>query len=362
MNVDFSFDKLVIQPTTLCNLDCRYCYLPNRNKKHNITVEITAKIANDLAELAKPITLIWHGGEPLSCGLSSFSDFIEPFRDLEKIGLVHHAIQTNATLIDRAWCDFFKAHNFRVGVSIDGPKWANVNRVNWNKSFVFEQIMKGIECLKENRIPFNAITVITKENIKSARELYSFFSELGCYSLGVNIEEIEGANQAGVKLGKSDVIEFWSELFGAWRINPSIEIREFARSISWMTALCFDTEKFQQWKHTFGLFPTIAWNGNVVVLSPELLGAVSQSYDNFVVGNVTQESLKEIIRKAQRSQYVKDFIKGVARCKETCSYYSFCRGGHASNKFYELGTLDATQTLACQNSKQYLVDSVLDVL
>jgi uncharacterized protein len=34
---------------------------------------------------------------------------------------VEHNIQTNATLVDRAWCDFIAAHRIRVGVSLDGP-------------------------------------------------------------------------------------------------------------------------------------------------------------------------------------------------------------------------------------------------
>jgi hypothetical protein len=33
-----------------------------------------------------------------------------------------HSIQTNATLVDRAWCEFLGERHVRVGVSIDGSR------------------------------------------------------------------------------------------------------------------------------------------------------------------------------------------------------------------------------------------------
>src|SRR5262249_40861140 len=102
-----------------------------------------------------------------------------------------------------------------------------------------------------------------------------------------------------------------------------------------------------------------AWNGDVVLLSPELAGSQSDRYGNFVVGNVLRESLVQIVRRGSDSLYVTDFLAGVERCRATCPYFNYCRGGQASNKFQELGTTDATETEFCRNTRQRLLDAVV---
>ena len=59
---------VVIQPTAFCNLDCSYCYLPNRGDKHVIAQSTITKLFTELFALgwASPqLAVIWHAGEPL---------------------------------------------------------------------------------------------------------------------------------------------------------------------------------------------------------------------------------------------------------------------------------------------------------
>ncbi len=60
------------------------------------------------------VELIWHAGEPLACGLAYLKKLIIPFEDLREKGLVQHAIQTNATLINEYWCAFFRNSNQKI--------------------------------------------------------------------------------------------------------------------------------------------------------------------------------------------------------------------------------------------------------
>jgi len=59
---------VIMQPTTLCNLDCTYCYLPFKadNRPMGVPVaEAVAATVNDWAVLSSRFSVIWHGGEPL---------------------------------------------------------------------------------------------------------------------------------------------------------------------------------------------------------------------------------------------------------------------------------------------------------
>ncbi|HCT76237.1 MAG TPA: radical SAM/SPASM domain-containing protein, partial [Micromonosporaceae bacterium] len=54
------------------------------------------------------------------------------------------------------------------------------------------RVVKGIETLRRNGLPFAALCVVSDPRPGLAAELYQFFLELGCEVLGVNIEEREG--------------------------------------------------------------------------------------------------------------------------------------------------------------------------
>lgn len=361
MDIKFSVEQLVMQPTQLCNLNCSYCYLTDRDKNRKMTTEVAGWVAQGIAELGRVIEVIWHGGEPLSCGLEHFSKLILPFEWLREQGLVRHAVQTNATLLNERWCEFFRSHQFRVGVSIDGPAWANAKRVGWSGAPAFDKIMRGIGFLREAEIPFSAICVVSGDTLDRARELYDFFVELGCASLGINVEEQLGTHTITINSRDNGVrvIKFWQELFAAWRENPAIKVREFGRMLPSLAAMNNGRTSAPE---LYDLFPSVAWNGDVVLRAPEFLNAVAPSYDNFVVGNMLNEDLLSIFERGETAAYVKDFVCGVHRCQKECEYFSLCYGGQAGNKFFEHGTTNATETVFCRNSVKRLADAILQEL
>ncbi|WP_413103984.1 radical SAM protein [Streptomyces sp. Inha503] len=116
---------VVVQPTTWCNLDCHYCYLPSRKLRYHMRPDVADALAMSVAQLtasgSPPIGIVWHGGEPLALGPQKFRALLAPFEDLRRAGRVHHYVQTNATLITGTWCELLTAYDIRVGVSIDGP-------------------------------------------------------------------------------------------------------------------------------------------------------------------------------------------------------------------------------------------------
>jgi uncharacterized protein len=322
-----------------------------------MTIEVASAVANGIEDVPHSITLVWHGGEPLACGLSVFRELVKVFHRLHKRGKVSHNVQTNGTLITQGWCDFFKDEGFTIGVSLDGDENQNANRVTWGESRSHASVMRGIERLRKNNLDFGIIAVVNPSNINDPYAFYDFFASLNCRSLNVNIEEKEGLNRSSEGLASSKVRWFWSELFKAWAAKPVMRIREIDSALGWMESVC--KEQKPQRSFTRDFWPTVSCNGDVVVLSPEFMAVSEHEKSQFIVGNVLQTPLTEIVYDSMITSYVQDFFVGVSKCLRTCPYYSFCGGGEASNKYFELGDIKATETAHCRNSRQFVVDAIL---
>lgn len=364
MEPKYKLNTVVLQPTSLCNLNCRYCYLPDRAKNRKMSPEITRRLASDLVRLVDagqaPLQVVWHGGEPLATGYDHFARLIEPLAKLEQQGLIFHSIQTNGTLLDERWCDFFKEHRFEVGLSLDGPAWATSNRVDWQGREAFPRILRGIEFLKQAGFPVDVIAVVPSNALDQAAVLYRFFAELGCASLAINLEDQIGTNQSVAFGSRAQAHRFWTELYQAWRENPVVEVREIEYFNTWWETLGrLEGRGFRRGNRpSVNLYPTIGWQGDVVFLSPEFNGAKSEIYHDFVIGNIVSQSLDELIEQVKQSNYLADYLEGKRLCRESCPFYSFCVGGYASQKYFELGTLAGTETNFCRNSRQELVKAL----
>jgi uncharacterized protein len=144
-------DLLVIQPTPFCNIDCTYCYLPNRSNSKKISLETLEMIADRVLTeklIDDHLSMVWHAGEPLTVNVDYFSEMLTRIAGKMKGIRVYHSIQTNGMLINQRWCDLFKAFDVRIGISMDGPERINdLHRVSRPGSGTFKKTMLGIELL-----------------------------------------------------------------------------------------------------------------------------------------------------------------------------------------------------------------------
>src|SRR5947208_603473 len=59
---------VVVQPTAFCNINCTYCYLPDRDNKHVIAQSTVSRLFGEIfaAGWACPeLTVVWHAGGSL---------------------------------------------------------------------------------------------------------------------------------------------------------------------------------------------------------------------------------------------------------------------------------------------------------
>lgn len=349
---------VIMQPTTLCNLDCAYCYLPFRAADRKMPVAVASAVADTVNRWAarnERFSVVWHAGEPLAAGRAHLGALMAPFRGVE------HHIQTNATLIDDAWCDFFIEHDVRIGVSIDGDAVRTASRVDRAGRPAYDKIRKGIDTLQRRGIPFAALCVVSAPTAGLGAELYAFFRDLGCHALGINVEEQEGVNARSNAFDAVDVRAFWAELTAAWRADPAIELREIEWAL-WFAANAIDGTADDLLPRRIDPIPTIAHDGSVVLLSPELAGFRDGHYGDFASGNVTDSSLDRLLdRVTERPDgWIAEYLTGVEECRRSCAYFGFCGGAHAANRYFERGSFAGTETNHCRNSKIRLIEGVLD--
>ena len=121
---------MVIQSTSLCNLDCSYCYLPDRQKKRVFDLDLIPLLVERIFEspYAGPeFSLVWHAGEPLTLPTNWYDKATTLInQSLQRFGAenleIDQHVQTNATLINNDWCDCFRRNQIVVGISVDGPE------------------------------------------------------------------------------------------------------------------------------------------------------------------------------------------------------------------------------------------------
>jgi uncharacterized protein len=346
-----------MQPTTLCNLDCSYCYLPERALDRRMAVDVARAVAGPVNEWAAGDTrfsVVWHGGEPLAGGRPHLAALMAPFTGVE------HHVQTNATLIDDAWCEFFQAHDVRVSISVDGPADRNSARVNRAGAPAYQRILRGVETLHRHGVGFSALCVVSAPAPGLAKELYAYFLDLGCDVLGINIEEQEGVNPRSNDFAADVVRSFWAELVEAWRADPRIHVREIEWTLRYAGAV-LDGSADDVLPRALDPIPTVAVDGRVYLFSPELAGFSHPRYGDFSSGNVLITPLPEILGGAAAgTAWVPEYLAGVEACRASCPYFGFCGGAHAANRYFEHGRFDGTETNHCRNSKIQLLEGVLD--
>ena len=360
---------VVIQPTPFCNLDCDYCYLPDRQFKKQLSLDLIEPIFKTIFTspfVGQDFTVCWHAGEPLTVPISFYEAALERIREAESAYnqqpcKVNYSFQTNATLINQAWCDFFRQYPIHVGVSIDGPAFIHDAHRKTRKGLgSHASTMRGIRFLQKNQINFNVIAVITEDSLDYADEIFNFFVDNGINDVGLNMEETEGINSSssldrhGIEERYRALIQRFWEL--AAQTNGEFKLREFEVICS----LIYDN--FRQEKtdmnHPFAIV-NFDYQGNFSTFDPELLSIKTERYGDFILGNVLHDSLESVYRTDKFQQIYRDMAHGVEQCQNSCEYFGVCGGGAGSNKFWENGTFASTETSACKYRIKLVTDLVL---
>jgi uncharacterized protein len=361
---------LVVQPTPFCNIDCRYCYLPDRTNK---AVVAEATIANLFSQVFESgwaqdgLSVVWHAGEPMVLPIDFYRRAFRLIDGLKPSELsLTHAFQTNGTLIDDAWCEFFTAEHVNVGVSIDGPqRLHDINRVTRSGRGTFERTIAGIRRLRCHGVPFHVISVLSAESLAAPREMFDFYMEEGIERVCFNVEESEG-DHVSHSFGEAGIEDsYYRFLREFWRLAAASPGKlAYIREIDGATQQVLRPQEavfFNQLVEPFAI-TSMDWAGNLATFSPELLGLKNAAYDDFIVGNINRDRLIDLPQRPVLIKMQADINAGVELCRQRCEYFSVCGGGEPVNKLAENGSFVSTDTTYCRMTKMRATDLVLDLL
>jgi len=365
---------LILQGTPFCNIDCDYCYLPGRDSRERMSLETVRLAARRLREdglAGDELTAVWHAGEPLVLPPVFFEDaFAALAEELAPATLLTHSIQTNATLIDDAWCSLFLRHGVAVGVSVDGPAHLHdLHRRTRRGAGTHAAVERGIDALRERGVPFHAIAVVTAATLAEPDAFFDWFLDHGVRELGCNFDEAEGAHVGSSLQGFEAAHAAFLERLLQRSIDSGgrLVIRELAQGLQRIAApLPSYRHRGEAWPDNAQVLPlalvSVAANGDFSTFSPEFLGQASAAYAGFVLGNVHRGGYLQSLHGDAFARLWPDIWRGVEACARACPYFAHCGGGSPVNKLYERGDLAATETLYCRSMLKRPFEVVLQRL
>ena len=355
---------LVMQPTPFCNINCDYCYLGQRNLARFMSDDVvTATLRNlvDCGLVGDQLSVIWHAGEPLVAPLAFYRRAFDAADAIVgRVAVVSHSIQTNATLIDDAWCGLFRERRVRIGVSLDGPAFLHDRRRKTRSGAgTHASVMRGIERLRSHGIPFHVIAVVTDETLRHADAFIDFFVENGIRELGVNIDEQEGVNPRSSLRGRdADYDAFLEKLFTASEGERApLRLRELERLdrliAENLPRVCVGPLEFPDNEQVLPFaITTVDWQGGFSCFSPELIDQTHPRLGGFVFGNVQRGRILEALDDSRFREIFGEILAGVEQCRAHCAYFNYCGGGSPVNKLNENGSFASDATDYCRKTLQ----------
>lgn len=180
---------LIIKATRLCNLRCTYCHEWATGPNQTMRFPVLARLISET--LTYPdhnvIDFMWHGGETTVLPMAYYEKAMLVQARFRRSGQrIRNIIQTNATRLTPEWARFLRENRFTVGVSIDGPP-ENHDKyrryVNGRPSF--DDVVRGINLLREHRVPFGVLMVVDQGVLDLGPDrVFDFIVEHNIWNIG----------------------------------------------------------------------------------------------------------------------------------------------------------------------------------
>lgn len=343
---------VLAKPTgSICNLACAYCYFLDKEalypgSKFCMSDEVLENYIRQLitAHRSPQVTVAWQGGEPTLMGIDFYRRAIELQEKYRKPGMnFENTMQTNGTLLDDEWCQFFKENNFLIGISIDGPRELhNIYRVDKKGEGSFDRVMRGLRLLQKHGVEYNVLTTVNRINADHPLEVYRFLRDEAGADWIQFIPVVERINEEGYTLyQKGNTVSdrsvqpeqfgsFLSRIFDEWVRNDvgKLFVQTFEASVRRWLGLPSGMCVFEE---TCGAGLVLEHNGDLY------------SCDHFVepeylLGNIMEKEISELAASEKQYRFGKNKRNTLPKVCCECDVLFACMGECPKNRFLVTST------------------------
>lgn len=317
--------------TLKCNMRCIHCgSTAGRPRDNELSIDECLRVADDLLEMgSRQVTFI--GGE-----VFLYPGWEKIARRLSDGGAQVNII-TNAFHLGKDQVDQIKyAHLCNVGISLDGMEEKH-NYIR-NSPDSFKRVLRAFRMLRDEKIPVGVVTSLLSINYTDLESMYSLLVENG-----VSVWQIQLATAMG-KMGENRDL-----ILDPARIPEVTSFIRRMRGRQEMNVYAGDDIGYYDENEMYlrGRPGSIAvWRGCQAGLKAlgidsagNVKGCESLYSDEFIEGNLRQESLKEIWCKEGNFAYNRNFDLSqlVGRCSG-CDKGQLCRGGCRGSCYFTTGS------------------------
>jgi uncharacterized protein len=289
---------------------------------------------------ADKVTVAWQGGEPTLMGVDFYRRAIDLQEKYRKPSMTfENTLQTNGTLLNDEWCEFFRENNFLVGISIDGSRELHdAHRVDRKGMPTFDRVMKGLHLLRKHGVEFNVLVTVNRLNANYPIETYRFLRD----EAGANwmqfipaterlSEGVVGPSHQGSAVSDRTVEakqwgNFLIAIFDEWIAHDvgKIFVQTFEAAVrSWLgmgsSGMC--------------VFDPVCGHGLALEHNGDLY-----SCDHFVdpehlLGNILQKHMMSLAGSEQQTKFGQDKLGLLPRACLECEVFFACHGECPRNRF-----------------------------
>ncbi|MGO9266873.1 MAG: anaerobic sulfatase maturase [Candidatus Binataceae bacterium] len=370
---------VLAKPTgAICNLGCSYCFFLDKELLYpgshfRMSDEVLENYIRQLIEShsSDKVTVAWQGGEPTLMGIDFFRRAIAYQDKYKRPGMTfQNTMQTNGTLISEEWCAFWRANDFLIGISIDGPRAIHdAYRVDKSGRPTFDNVMRGLRLLQKHGVEYNVLTTVNRINADYPLEVYRFLrDEVGAAWIQF-IPVVERLNEGGIALYQQGASvsdrsvrpeqfgKFLITIFDEWvrKDVGTVFVQTFeAATRNWLgmasSGMCF-------FNATCGHGPALEHNGDLY------------SCDHFVepdylLGNLTQSRMIDLMGSEQQRKFGRDKHDTLPRYCRECDVRFACHGECPKNRFTTTPDGEAGLNYLCAGYKAFFhhVDRPLKII
>ena len=340
--------NLLIMPTDMCNMNCIYCFHSLYNENiDKMTLATLRRLYDITFKEYSDITVIWHGGEPLTMGIDFYKNAIEMQKEYNVN--IKNRMQSNLVLMTDEFADFLCKNNIGIGTSFDGVN----NEVLRGYS---SKILDGRNKILNNGKNCGFIMVISSKNYDTLIDSYEYFKSLNAnFSINPYISSKYKDNDL-LKLNNDDTVKKLIEFFNYWLYDTScnIHVNYFEEIIKF---LLFNKKSICKYTSCLGRWAGIRYNGDIVPCNRYFPNEYSYGniweYDRF--SDVFEsDGFKNLLSKAILRRY---------KCQK-CIAFEFCSGGCNNVAFNENGIENngGDSCIIFVEIYKYVIDKIIEVM